>query len=114
PPDAPRFDAALEHAARPTAAREIGENVARPPPPKRGERVLPVPAPPDVREDEVHVRMTLRERAQLEGVRGLLPRPIAPPVLPHVVQHRESALAPELADRLEQRIVAPPARGALY
>src|SRR5207245_4357069 len=108
------FEAAPEHAAVPTAAREIEENVARPPPhPQRGERVLPVPAPPDVREDEVHVRMTLRERAQLEGVRGLLPRPIAPPVLPHVVQHRESALARELADRIEQGIVRPPARGEL-
>src|SRR5439155_15365519 len=93
--------------------REIEDHVGRAPP-GRGERVLPVPAPPDVRGDEAHVRMALRERAQLEGVRGLLPRPIAPAVLPHVVQHREPALARELADRIEQAIVCPPARGGLY
>src|SRR5438093_12139880 len=80
PLDAHRFDAALEHAAVRTAAREIEENVARPPPPpQRGERVLPVPAPPEGPEDEVHVRMPPRERAPLEGARGLLPRPVPPP-----------------------------------
>src|SRR2546422_1284096 len=80
PLDAHRFDAALEHAAVRTAAREIEENVARPPPPpQRGERVLPGPPPPHVRGGEVHGPVTPRAGARPPGGPGLPPRPLAPP-----------------------------------
>src|SRR2546430_1091850 len=37
-------------------------------------------------------------------VRRFLPRPVARPVLPHVVQYRHSTFPRQLADRIEQRV----------
>src|SRR6266545_2046593 len=61
----------------------------------------------------INRRVARRERAQLDRVRRLLPGPVTPPVLPHVVQHRNAALGRELADRVEQPVGRPPARGEL-
>ena len=75
--------------------------------------MLPGPAPADVPEDEPDLGVAAREAAQLGAVGRLLSRPVAPPVLPHMVQHRHAALARDFADRIEQRIGGPPARGQL-
>ena len=73
----------------------------------------PVAAAADVCEDERDVWMPFRECAELHRVRCLLARPIPPAVLPHVLQYGDVPLAGEHANRIEQRIVRPPARGQL-
>jgi len=53
--------------------------------------------------------MTSREGAELNRVRRLLPRPVAPAVLPDVLQHGNTALTRQHTNRIEQWIVRPPA-----
>ena len=53
------------------------------------------------------------EAPELDRVGRLLPRIVAPPVLPDVVKHGHAPLGGERADRIEQRIVGAPARGEL-
>ncbi len=73
----------------------------------------PVPAAADVCQDEGDIGMTSREGAELNGVRRFLPRPVAPAVLPDVLEHGHATLAREHANRIEQQIVRPSARRQL-
>src|SRR6202008_3309144 len=71
--------------------------------------VAPITATSDVRKQEGHFGMASRERDELRSIRRLLPRPIAPAMLPDVVQHRHATLTRQLADWIEQLVVSPPA-----
>ena len=73
----------------------------------------PVAAAADVRQDEPDVRMAAGEGAQLDGIGGLLTRPVAAAMLPDMLQHGHAPLAGELGNRVEQPIVGPAARRQL-
>ena len=92
---APRFDDAEWHRIFVPGGR---------PPAQGRERVQPIAAAANVRQDEAHLGMPRRERRELDRVRSLLAGPVAAPVLPHVLQDRDAQLARQRADRVEQRI----------
>ncbi len=73
----------------------------------------PVAPAADVGQEEVHAGVSPGKCAELHGIRRLLSRPVAPPVLPDVVEDGHAALGREPADRIEQRIVRAAARGEL-
>jgi hypothetical protein len=72
-----------------------------------------VAAAADVRKDEAHARVSRRQTTELDPVRRLLTRPLAPAVLPDVVQHRKASAFRLDRDRVEQCVVRAAARGEL-
>ncbi len=66
--------------------------------------MFPVAAPADVRQDESHLGVARGQGGELLPVRRFLPRPVVPPMLPHMVQHWNPPFSRQLADRVEQRV----------
>ena len=75
--------------------------------------VRPVAPAAEVREDEVRARVACGEPREVGAVRDLLRRPLAATMLPDVMQDGQPALACELRDRVEERIVRATARQKL-
>ncbi len=111
PADAHGVETGLQHSAVHAASREVHEDVRQVP--HGVQRVDPVAAPADVRENEAHRPVPGRQTAQLHGVGCFLPRDVAATPLPDMMQDRHAALTCQRGDRIEQRIVRAPARGQL-
>src|SRR5712671_301761 len=104
-------DAGLEHPTVDATPRQVDVHVGNIR--SRVQRMQPVPAAADMREDERDIGVTARERAQLSCVGCLLSRPVTAPVLPDVLEHWDAALLRQRGNRIEQRIVRPAARREL-
>src|SRR5437763_678996 len=102
PLDADSLEARFEHATVDTAPRQVDVHVGHRA--QHGERVFPVAAPADVRQNESDLGMSRGQGGELLPIRRFLPRPVASPVLPHVVQHRNPPFPRQLADRVEQGV----------
>ena len=100
PPDTDRLEAGLEHAAIHPTAREIHVHVGQAA--QHRQREEPVAPATDVREQKADGRVPLGELAELAGIGGLLPRIVAPAVLPDVLQDGDAAVGGEAADRIQQ------------
>jgi hypothetical protein len=101
----------VKHPAVDAAAGEVDDHVRNVG--DRCERMRPVPAATDVRQDDGEPRMAGRQLREVDAVTGLLRRPVLAAMLPRMVQHRQPMLRRELRDGIEQRVAGAAARQQL-